>query len=188
MSARITRIAGPLLVGIFLFATPLVAQTNMYVLIPEVPGESTEPAHPDWIVAFGLTHSFTICIDPMTVGPCGPAVFSEVAFLKLTDVSTPLLHQRVVTGQPISEVTIDVCAEPAGSIMCYYTLRLANVVLTRLDLAGSACEDPGSCGGAETESVSLTFSEVEWTFTPFQDGEPQPEISECWNVETNAPC
>jgi len=166
------------------------AQSEMFVLIADVDGESTDQDHPAWIEAFGLAHDFTICINPWQGGgPCSNSLFSDVSFLKLTDLSTPALHERLVMGTQIPEVVIDVCIAPGGGPpLCYYRVRLTEVYVTNVGLAGSACTDPATCGGAQTESVSLSYRQIEWTFTPFVDGEPQSPVIRCWDTVAQNPC
>ena len=163
-----------------------MAADSIYVNIPSIRGDSTDPAHPNWIDAFALTHE-TLHPAPSNGGGAGNPQFSDVSFLKNTDGSTIGLHLAVTRGNNLAEVMIDVCRDTGGQEECYYRLTLDQVLVTSHQLSGTTCADPGTCGGSQTESVSFAFGTICWIFTPYLNGQPQGELEECWNVVQNSP-
>ena len=56
-------------------------------------------------------------------------------------------------------------------------------------LSSTACVDPATCGGNQTESVSLSFARIRWSYIPDTGGgKPGPAIEFCWDAVGNGPC
>jgi type VI secretion system Hcp family effector len=154
-----------------------MAQEKSYVNIPTIPGESTDPLHVAWIDGYGLDHTAT---RPSG----GGAVIGEVAILKGADRATPFLHEALVLGTNLGLVKVELCgAPPSGPPRCYYRVELTNAKVTKVSVAESACAS-GSCTPAETESVTFTFSRIQWVYT-----DPAGTvIKKCWDIPTNLAC
>lgn len=182
---RTIRLAAAALIGlvaILLSSLPAAGQDAIFVDLTAVaPGESGDPSHDGWINAFALDHSLAL--------PSGTAAtFSEIAFLKATDLSTPKLHDLTASGASVPGfVTIDVCRQfPAQE--CFYQLRLDTVKVASVALTSSACLDPATCPSRQTESVTLSFRKITWRYTPYENGVPGGAVEYCWDLQTNAPC
>jgi type VI secretion system Hcp family effector len=155
-------------------ATAASAQDRIYVSFtdPNLRGDSTDPAHPNWIEAYGLEHGATFT---------GSFSYSPITFLKGVDRATPRLSWMVASGNVVSEAIIDVCREPAGGPQqCYYRLTLRDVRVAGASLAGQACIDPQGCGGSQSESIELAWTRLKWEFTN-SSGET---FTACFDVNT----
>lgn len=161
----------------FVAAAPAMAQEKVYVTIPTIPGESTDPLHLASIDGYGLDHS-------ATRPPASAAVISEVAILKGPDKATPLLHEALVLGTNLGLVKVELCgAPPSGPPRCYYRVELTNTKVTKVAVAESSCAS-GSCTPAETESVTFTFTRIQWVYT-----DPAGTvIKKCWDIATSTAC
>jgi len=146
-------------------------------------GDSTDPSHVDWIVAYGLDHGSS--------KPGASPLFTDVFVLKGTDKASPFLHEKLAQGTTIPKVVIDVCSEPSGGSQdCYSRLLLENVKIVQVDTAGTSCVDPAtSCTPSQTESVGLNFTKISWAQTQGGGGKtPQTLSCTCWNLSTNSSC
>jgi len=168
--------------AVVLFGTLGVrAQDMTFVQIPGLPGESTDAAHADWIDAYALDHGSVFA------GGGGPD-FSEVAFLKGTDKSSPKLHTRLAGSTNLGTVAIEVCRIGPPQ-ECYYRLELTNTRIRSIDVAGSACIDPlTSCTPSQTESVAVFYEEIKWVYTEWDGGSPVGTVEGCWDLVSNTPC
>src|SRR5262245_1747776 len=89
------------------------AEDKAFVLIPGIPGDSTDSAHAGWIDAYGLDWNAV----STTSGPV-VTTFNPVSFLKGTDKASPLLMIALAQSTFFSAVTIDVCRQTAPQ-QCY---------------------------------------------------------------------
>ena len=156
------------------------AQDTTYVLIPGIPGESTDPAHQSWIQAYGLNTA------SLSSGG-GTPTHDDVYVLKGTDSSTPVLHQRLSGATNLGTVLIEVCRNPAGGGQeCYYKLNLENALVTGVSLSGSSCIDPStSCTPSQTESVGFSYTRITWRYVSFSKAQ---STCGCWDLAAGKSC
>ena len=175
-------------------AWPVLAQDKVYVDIPGIPGESVDAAHVGWIDAYGVSHDSGLTVTFGGGGGgtnVGPPDLQPVYLLKGTDLSSPLLQQKLDTGMALTgSVTIEVCREPDGGAQeCYYTVVLSQVYVVSIRLSGSSCIDPlTSCVPAQTESVGLDYGEVQYTYRSFSAGKVDQTRCSCWSRVTASTC
>ena len=171
-----------LLVLAALTAASAAFADQVFVQIPSIPGNSTDPGHPAWIDAYA--------VDSKVAFPTGGgrASFDDGAFLKGADVASPLLNRAVATGQIFSKVEVDVCRSGTAGLECYYRITYENAKLTGVTTAGSSCVGPGACTPVLTESVTLSYSKIRWKFTPYSGGTPGTPVERCFDIVSNASC
>lgn len=99
---------GSLLVVTALFLCPAraAAQADAFMYIANIPGESTDDAHKDWINVISLTQSFDA--GTKSLSACGDGIEKGL------DKAGPLLWLAAVTGQRLGEVRVEV--KPDGSL------------------------------------------------------------------------
>lgn len=161
------------------------AQERTFLLIPTLPGESTDAAHAAWIDAYALDAGASSSVGGGG-GGTGVTTFNDVSVLKGTDKSTPGLHDLIARGLVIPLVTIEVCrTSPA---QCYYKVELTNAAVSNIDLSGSSCVGTGACTPAQTESVGFRYAKIRWTYTPWTGGTPGTPVTKCWDLAAHAAC
>lgn len=138
-------------------ASPVQAALSYYVHISTIGGESTAPNHEGWIEALSFSADVS---NPAMVGPGGATPgtsnLSSIFMMKSVDKASPKLAKAVATGVALGNVTLDVVDKVSG--LPVYHIILRNAVLSSDQLSGSAAELP-------TESISIAFEAIEWTYT-----------------------
>jgi type VI secretion system secreted protein Hcp len=148
-----------------LVAAPRAAaqSTSAFMLVPGIPGDSTNDRHKDWIDVSSVTQNFVA--GAKNTGAC------TVNVTKALDRSGPLIWGAAVTGQIFTEIRIDII-RTGGEQQRVYDVTLTNAVVTaitskptdlneQVTLSGSAAtlrfypQNPdGSVGAPVTSSVS----------------------------------
>ena len=134
------------------------AEDRVFVSLEGIPGGSTDPAHSGWIDAFGFSSGIE-ALENRTIN-------DPLAFLKATDVATPLLHRAAAGGQSLPSAKVELCRQEGDSSICWFRIDLSDVYITTVSLAGSACVEPTACGATMTESVKLHATSVQWSYLP----------------------
>jgi len=144
---------------------------------PTLAGESTDPQYTNWIPVLSMSHGVN---RPITIGfPTGQPNHSDVNFMKDLDKTSPSLNLLVngVTAtvtQPIDYVTIDF--RKSGTSEVYYRIELQGVYLTSAQVSGAAG------AGAPSESVSVVYTKIRWSYVKYVAGKAQPPVTTGWDV------
>ncbi len=154
----------------FLLATGRAqAAQSMFLEISGVPGEVTTPA------------AFVNQINVLAVSwggskSCGPLNLQDVSLTKSVDkASTPLLAaMRDATVYPTATLRF---VRSDGGVYTIY--QLTNASVTSISTGGSGGED------RNTENVTLTFSQMQITYT-FFDGSGKPGATTSATVVSSA--
>lgn len=150
---------------VVLLGVSTASAQEIYVqFTPAILGESTDAAHVNWIDAFALSNGLSRACIPG--GGCSAPSLQDVSFLKGTDRASAELNFRAATGAAYT-VDIDVCRTGVAAQECYYKLKLEGTTITSVQSSGSSCIDPGACGSYQTESVSLAFTKITWTYVRY---------------------
>lgn len=128
-----------------------------FMKVEGMTGASTDKAHPRWIeiagfqwgVGRGMANATGSAADRQGKAPS----VSEIVVVKQTDTSSPKLMQASTTGKHFNEVVIDF-VRPDKQV--FYEVKLKDVVISRFALS--------SGGDRPTESLTLNFTKVEWTY------------------------
>lgn len=131
--------------------------TDQYLQIDGIKGESTDSQHKDWIeiLSYSQSAGATAPGAADTKKTSGP---SEILITKKMDSSSPLLQKLCSSGKHIPKATLHVMragAEPA-------TAEMSDVVISSVSPQVSP---PDKATGAPTESISLNYGKIQWTYT-----------------------
>src|SRR5262245_27953060 len=90
--------AAPALAATLLVSGTASAQVDTYLLVPTIPGESTDPAHEDWIdvESFG-----------QTLEPTKNSVVCAGSAVKHLDAASPGLWAAVASSQVFPQMTLE---------------------------------------------------------------------------------
>jgi type VI secretion system secreted protein Hcp len=145
------------------------AQPDFFLKIDGIKGESTDTQHKDHIqiesFSWGVSNSSTVTGG----GSAGKATFKEFTVTKKTDRSSPPLMLSCAAGTHIPSATFVVrrAAEPgAPPTEGYYVITLNDVLVSSFSTAGNGTDDK------PTESVSLNFAKIEFSYRPDDGSEP----------------
>ncbi len=154
------------------------AAIDLFLLVPNVPGEANDPAHPGWIPveSAAWNHGEAPPGSPVKIQ------FGRVTITKRNDSTSPLLALLAASGQPIKDVKLDVLT--AGS----NRLPLLRMKLTNVRVASYATSVLDSAGFG-TDSIAFSFETVTWiNFKINAQGQSVAGNSACWDVVNNKSC
>ncbi len=107
----------------------------------------------------------------------GALQHSEARITKSFDRFSPLLAGHVCDGTPLPLVRVDVTSTTTGRVH-YYVIRMKDV------LVSSYAVDPAANTNTPVESVTLNYTEIEWTYiTTDAGGLSGSASSTTWDID-----
>lgn len=133
----------------------------IYMKYADIKGDVTEKGHKDWIELSSFQWGVGRGVSTPTGGAknreaSAPSV-SEIVVTKLADKATPDLAKEALQGKG-KEVEISFCKTEAGVLKEFMNYKLTNTLISGFSTS--------SGGGDPTESLSLNFTKVEFSYTP----------------------
>lgn len=139
-----------------------------FLWLEGIPGESTDSAHKDWIVATSFHHS-------VARSGAMPPAFSNVTVTKPLDKSSPLLSLRAANGRAISGGIMEFVQETEPGAR-FYQIVVSNVFV-------AAFNQHGHTSAFVTEAVGLRFDWISWTYTELDHrGQARTNIGAYWDL------
>ncbi|HUB16931.1 MAG TPA: type VI secretion system tube protein Hcp [Acetobacteraceae bacterium] len=127
-----------------------------------ITGAVTEQGHKNWIeltsFQWGVGRGITQAHGTGTTREASNPSISEITATKPQDASSPNLWLDAVAGQLNNLVTIEFTTTTKNKTETYLKYELTNTGLSGYSIS--------SGGDRPSESISLNFSKVSWTFTP----------------------
>ncbi len=133
-----------------------------YVKLGDIKGEATEADHKDWIIIESMSAGVSRSIPPGAKDhqrARGETSLSDVSVVRQLDKSSTKLQEACANGTLFPEVEVHFCTTVKNKQEPYLKYLLKNVIVNGYGFSGNSSGDP-----LPTESVSLTFTEVEWTY------------------------
>ncbi|UGQ48876.1 Hcp family type VI secretion system effector [Massilia endophytica] len=136
---------------------------DVYLHIEGIRGESRDDRHKDWIecesVGWSISQPRSATASTGGGHTAERAELSEISFVKLADLSSPILAQTCAAGRTIPKARIEFMrADGQGERIKYYEIELENVLI------GHVAPSVGA-GKIMYENVALKFSKVRWKYT-----------------------
>lgn len=133
----------------------------IYMKYGDVKGEATHDKHKDWIDIIQLNWGTGRDVVALTGSThnrvSGRTHISQIQLVKAMDCASTKLFTEACSGNKGVEVTIDVTTH-ADSAMSYCTYTLSDALISSYNV---------STGGERpTESLSISFTKLEFKFTP----------------------
>ncbi len=159
-------------------------QTDMYLQISGIPGESQDRDHEEWIdpIAFHWGVSRPGRQFPIEGRPPTPvAGHTDLTVVKRIDSSSPKLFLFCCSGQAIKQVILEIWkpGERPARILEY---KLSDVIITSVKPVGSAVSTPYLM-----EEIAFNYAQIEVTYTPIKpDGTLDSDIVTRWDRQTNS--
>ena len=143
---------------------------DCFVLLDNIPGESKDPWHTNWIAA-------TFVGSQVTRPGLRPEVQLNLA--KPADKSSPLLALRCADGRPIDRAAIEFIRD-TGRRMRFYRISLTNVYISTFQQSAAAASQD-----RPTETLALNFESISWTYTEMnKEGMPLRNLGAYWDLST----
>lgn len=144
---------------------------GIYALISGVRGESTAAGYTGWTDVRSWDHS-------LSRSSAGGTTQGFVNFTKPLDQGSPQLRELLCSGSTIPSVKIDFVQSGTSAVL-FYEFTLTNVLVTAIHASDSA-------GSVPTESVSLTYQQIAWTYTQVNNGKPGGTTTATWDTTNYA--
>ena len=134
----------------------------IYLKYDGIDGEATQQDHQKWIdiqsLQFGFGRAITTPTGSTANREASQPSISEVSIVKSMDASSPKLFTEAVTGNAGKTVNIDLVSTGSpGNTYAQYTLTNALV----------SAYSVSSGGDRPVESLSISFTKMEFKLTPF---------------------
>ena len=155
---------------------------DMFLKIDGIEGESSDDKHKNEIevesFSWGLTQTGTFAFGGG--GGAGKAQFNDFHFSTNVSKASPKLMLACATGEHIKEATLTVRKSGGDRGGQDYLFIKMNDVLV------SSYQTGGANGANPTESVSLAFAKIEYSFKPQKpDGSLDAAIVAAWDIRLN---
>ena len=154
-----------------------------YLKIGDIKGESSEPDHKEWINLLSVSQGVS---RPMPTGASGStrqrsaATLGDIVIVKELDKSTPKLVEAICKGTNFKEVLIHLTTSSEGEKRTPYMVwTLTNARVTDYSVSGAT-----DGGTVPTESISLNYEEVKWTYDELdKENKSKGKVETAWKVE-----
>ena len=137
-----------------------LAQTDTFMLVPNIRGSSTDSQHIGWINVISLAQTLVVPAAPSAAGAGGgPQPQCSMEVLKGLDISGPLLWGAAATFRRLDLVTIEVQTHnPERPVpLLIYQIKLHDAFVTAITTTGN---------GFFAERLTLSASIVDLKFLP----------------------
>ena len=138
------------------------SMAGMFLKIEGIEGESQDSKHKEWIEVLSFGQGVSMPIQGS--GPSrttGDSKHKDISVTKWIDKATPNLMLSSCNGRVFPKVEIDWVSSSDGNTN-YMKYTLKDVIVTSVQTDGDTGERP-------SESLTLNYTEVEWTYI-VQDG------------------
>jgi type VI secretion system secreted protein Hcp len=139
--------------GVALGSAPALAD-SIFLQIPNIPGESTDSKHKDWIEVLSYSHSLSSNNCP------------QVAIAKLVDSATPGLSEAInnAAGKGITSATLAVAKTTyEGKPVDYLSIVMSQVVVQNSSISVNSGGDSGAYEtvGLQAASMTITYQQFD---------------------------
>ncbi len=148
-------------------STEATASIDMFLQLDGIEGEATDTAHPNTIQL--LSFSANVFQQGLNLAgngaAAGKAQFNPIEVMKSIDKTSPALFVACATGKHIKTATLFV--RNGEATFDYFKIVLTDVLISSLSTSGGSGDD------LVAEHVTLSFSKIQWVFTPVNlEGRP----------------
>ena len=155
---------------------------DAFLKISDIPGESTDDKHKDWIeiVSYNQAVNQPVASSPSGAGGASAerVNFGAFSISKLVDKASPKLFEAACTGKHIKEITLEVC-RAGDDKQKYLEIRIEQALVTNY------VQDGGSDFPFETISFYPGKFKIVYSQQKRSDGIPGGNIVAGWDLTTN---
>lgn len=185
---RRAAMVGTLVLALFLSSLILTnpgkaLAVDAFLKIDNVPGESTDDKHKDWINVISWSFGDSQTVTAHAGGAAGATAvkMQDFKFTMRTNKASPKLFLTCANGQHLRDVKLEVCKSGEFK-QKFLEIKLSDVIV-------SSFVSLGSSGGADVypmEEIMLNFGKIEITYTlTDKTGKPIGETKSNWDVKAN---
>ena len=138
-----------------------------FLQLGDVKGEAQDQDHSKWI----MVESFSCPIVRSVAHGArnqerknGQTTLGDIQVVRKMDSSTPKLMEFCATGKFIDSCKLDLCATVNGKQVPRFQIVVKNVIITSHNFHAHESMNP-----SPSEELSLSFTDIEWTYTVYDD-------------------
>lgn len=135
---------------------------NMFIALKDVTGESTDTNNKGVIQVLSWSHSFNQPTSPTRSsagsGTVEQANHSDFSFTKYTDSSTDDLLKICWSGKQVATATFSAYRSDGTNSIKYLEIAMTGVIVSNVSIGGGT-------GDISTETVTLSYNSVQYTYT-----------------------
>ena len=156
---------------------------DAFLKIDGIAGESTDDKHSEWIEVLSYSwgaHQPTSASASSSGGASHErANFQDFSIVKVLDKATPKLALACAGGDHIASITLELCRAGQEKVK-YMEYKLTNCII-------SSISNGGGGGGEISESLSINYGKIEWTYTQQKraDGSGGGQVAAGWDLQVN---
>lgn len=155
------------------------SETMAFLRIDGIPGESTAQRHENEIDLLTWSWELTNEDNNHVGGVRNRPDVGPIIVTKYIDKASPALHLNLLTGKHFRQALL-VVRRGGEDYLDYLHIKMSDVVVTKISHGGMSNDY------RLTESVSLEFSKVCYSYTPEKDdGSGGAQIRECFDIFRN---
>lgn len=145
-----------LLLGSSLPAAAFSGGTDYFLKFDGIKGGSTDKEHKDWSDIYSFNWGVSATALPGGGGGSSKPVLTDFAWAQGLDSSFTPLFKDITSGKHINKAVVDFTTV-ADKPLVYFKMTFDEVMLTSLNLAGSAGSDPSFAGSFAYGKVTLDY-------------------------------
>ena len=157
---------------------------DCFLKIAEVPGESTDEAHKEWIevlsYSWGISQSGATSVSSHGSLTAARADFADFSIMKALDKASPKIAQACADGTHFTTVEVKL-HRAGGTKELFMEYKLTDVIVSSYQPSGS--------GGGEVpmESISFSYGKAQWNYIPTKvaGGKGSGNVPGGWDLKTN---
>lgn len=164
----------------FCFLGVIQAQSDYYLKIEGIDGESMDKDHKGWIDILSFNHSIHQPKEAVTGSTRrrGAVIIEDLICGKELDKSSPKIQEAVSKGKVFPNVEIQLTRAGSRNKKSYYTYELKNVLITSYSISGQ------SDSSLPMEEFAFSFEEIKVIYTTYDtNGRKTSNVEYQWNVE-----
>jgi len=155
---------------------------DAFLKIDDIPGESKDSKHADWIEIIDFVHSVSQPVSSTASSAGGAATeranFSTINISKLVDMASPKLYEACFTGKHIKEVIIEVF-RAGGEKEKYLEIKMEQVLIAYFEQGGGE--------NFPVERVSFAPGKINMIYSrqKREDGTGGGSVATGWDLRAN---
>jgi len=159
---------------------------DCFIQIKDIPGESTDDKHKDWIEVLSYSHGLSQPSSGSSSSGGGRSSercnHEDFSITKTLDKASPKLALYCCNGAHIDKITIDLCRASKDK-QRYMQYILSNAIVSRVRPGGASKGE----GALPVEEVSFNYGKIEWVYTEtaHDTGKAKGDVKAYWDLTAN---
>ena len=150
--------------------------STILVKIPNVNGSSAISGHVNEIECYGIQHAMSKQMVAKASRTEGVSRHSPVFLTHGIDRATPKLKDLATKGTVLDSVVVEEMRMVGEEFQTIYRMDLTNATVVRVEV-NTPVDPTTNEPGAPTETFALSYTKIEWMYTPYDGMTKQPAVT-----------